>query len=101
MKFNLSVEEAKHLSLCLLVHNEPRAFPAWTEQQVARYLRDNYRRYEMMLSLGAYHHLLPTELRRRTVVEQFNVPRFVEAVERLQVERASDSLSEELLSFLH
>jgi ATP-dependent Lhr-like helicase len=98
--YTLSLEGTKQPGLCLLLHEEPRAFPIWTELQVTRYLRDNYLRYESMLSLGAYHHLLPTDLRRRTVIEQFNVPCFVQAIERLRVEYTSEALTDELQSYL-
>lgn len=53
-----------------------------------------------MLALGAYHHLLPIALRRRTVIEHFDVPRFVHALARLQWVNAPEALVEELQSLL-
>ena len=100
VSYTLSVEETKQPGLCLLMHEEPRALPTWTEEQVKRYLRDNYRRYESMLSLGAYHHLLPTKLRRRSVVEQFNVPRFVHAIQSLHIERTYEAPTNDLEALL-
>lgn len=49
------------------------------------------RQYEGVLALGAYNHLLPSEVRRRAAVEQFNVRRFVDAVARLRVLRAPEA----------
>jgi hypothetical protein len=43
---------------------------------------------------------LPGYLRRRTVIEQFNVPRFVQAVDRLHLERAPEGLNDDLQSYL-
>ena len=84
----------------MLLHDEPRAIPSWTREQVERYLNDNYRRYEPLLACGAYHHLLPLELRRRSVVEQFDVPRFIQAVAGLHLEPAPEALAEELLDLV-
>lgn len=100
VSYTLPTDDTPQPGLCLLLLDEPRAIPALTPEGVQRYLHDHYRRYESMLALGAYHHLLPVELRRRTVVEQFDVPRFIEAVERLRIERASEALAEELESFI-
>jgi len=100
VSYTLSVEETKQPGLCLLIHEEPRALPTWTEEQIKRYLRDNYRRYESMLSLGAYQHLLPTELRRRTVVEQFNVPHFMHAIQSLHIERTYEAPTNDLEALL-
>ena len=49
-----------------------------------------------MLALGAYNHLLPIELRRRAVVGQFGVARFVEGMAALKIERTPEKLSEDL-----
>jgi ATP-dependent Lhr-like helicase len=96
LAYTLPVGPASQIGLCLLCGDEPRAVPAITPAQVERYLQERYRAYEPMMALGAYHHLLPVELRRRAVVEQFNVPRFLQAVQSLRMERASEALTEEL-----
>jgi ATP-dependent helicase Lhr and Lhr-like helicase len=96
LAYTLPVESTSQIGLCLLLRDEPRSIPEFTPAQVERYLKDRYRAYEPMMALGAYHHLLPQELRRRAVVEQFSVSRFLRAVESLQMKRASETLTEEL-----
>ncbi|HWQ12047.1 MAG TPA: hypothetical protein VNL77_04570, partial [Roseiflexaceae bacterium] len=73
--------------------------PAWSEPQVARYLHDTYRQYEPLLALGPFQHLLPPALRRRAVVEQFDVPRFLAAVAELRPAAAPEELAQPLESF--
>lgn len=51
-----------------------------TIQEVTRYLEENHRQVGSLLQLGAYHRLLPGALQRRAVIEQFNVPLFVAAI---------------------
>ena len=85
----LLVEEAAEPGLCILVHDEPRSLPAINARQVERYLQDHVHQYEGLLSLGAYQHLLPRSLRRYAVIEQFDVPRFVEAVAALRFVRTA------------
>jgi len=99
--YTLAVEETTQSGLCFLLHDEPRALSTYTSEQITRHILDHYRHYETMLSLGAYHRLLPIELRRRTVVEQFNVPRFVDGVKRLHLEHAPEVLTDTLQSYLH
>lgn len=96
ISYTLPAYETSQPGICLLLQDEPRAVPSLSYEQVKRYLHDHYRRYEPLMSLGAYHHLLPPELRRRAVVEQFDVPRFIQAVEDLRIERASETLTQEL-----
>lgn len=96
MRYTISADETPQMGLCLLLREEPRSLPQWTYEQVKRYLRDHYRRYEPLLALGAYHHLLPTEMRRCAVIEQFDVPRFIGAVGGLYAEHASEALTQEL-----
>jgi hypothetical protein len=98
--YTLPVQETTQPGLCLLFTQEPRSLPTWTEDDVRRYLRDHFHRYESMLALGAYHHLLPVAQRRYSVIEQFDVTRFVETVARLHYEPAPETLSEELRGLL-
>ncbi|MCG8346508.1 MAG: hypothetical protein MI924_01850 [Chloroflexales bacterium] len=86
--------------LCLHLIGEAQALPSWNESQVIRYLEDNYRRYETLLDVGPFHHLLPVKLRRRAVVEQFDVARFLAAVTALRPIVAPEELGEELLQLL-
>lgn len=90
-------EESAQPGLCLELSEELRTLPPITAGQTELYLRDRYREYESLLALGAYQHLLPRELRRRAVVEQFAVARFVAAVARLRVEIAPEDLAEDLV----
>lgn len=82
--------------LAVLLPEAPPAPPSWTEAQVARYLSDTYRRYEPLLDLGAFHQLAPPALRRRAVIAQFDVPRFLAAVAALRPLAAPENLAEEL-----
>ncbi len=91
LKGILPADETAQPGLCLRLRDEPRDLPRPTVSQVEQYLADHYGRYEPLLALGAYHHLLPPELRRQAVVAQFDVPRFVAAVADLRVARAPDA----------
>lgn len=94
--YTLAAEETDEPGVCLLLAEEARVLPPFTEEQVKRYLHTNYRRYEPLLGLGAYHHLLPNDLRMRTVVEQFDAARFVQSVRSLCIERAPEAITQEL-----
>lgn len=100
LSYTLPVARTPQPGLCLLLLDELRSMPTLTVEQVKLYLHDYYQRYEPAMRLGAYHHLLPTELRRRAVVEQFDVPRFVHAVEQLHTERAPEAIALELQQLL-
>ncbi len=82
--------------LALRLSEPLRHLPTFAPHQLTRYLTDNARRYESMLSLGAYQALLPPELRIRSVIEQFDVPRFLAATEKLRVEAAREKIAEPL-----
>ncbi len=96
MSYTLAVEETVQPGLCLRLWDEPRTLPPCEPERVRRYLRDHYRRYEPMLALGAYHSLLPANLRRRAVEAQFGVEQFVRATNSLSIERASEDATQEL-----
>jgi ATP-dependent Lhr-like helicase len=93
-------EASAQPGLCLDLADELRALPTITARQTERYLQDRYREYESLLALGAYQHLLPRELRRRAVVEQFDVARFVAAAAQLRVKAAPEYLAEDLVRFV-
>ncbi|MBC8075617.1 MAG: hypothetical protein H7Y32_06030, partial [Chloroflexales bacterium] len=82
--------------LALHLPDPPAAPPELSEPQVVQYLRDRYRQYEPMLELGPFQQMLPVSLRRRSVVEQFDVPRFLRAVAALQPLVAPEALSDDL-----
>ncbi|MHB8626190.1 MAG: DEAD/DEAH box helicase [Aggregatilineales bacterium] len=71
--------------LTIHVAAPPGEWPAFSAEQVVRCLEQTRSRWETLLPLGVYHRLLPGTLRFRTVVEQFNIPRFIEAVNALTV----------------
>ena len=100
LRYRISATETAQPGLCVHAPGEPRALPAWTEVQVVRYLEDNYRELEPLLDLGPFHRLLPAHLRRRAVVAQFDVPRFLAAVATLQPSLAPDALSDDLAALL-
>ncbi|MBN1427242.1 MAG: hypothetical protein JXB07_02580, partial [Anaerolineae bacterium] len=64
------------------------------------YLADNYRKLERMLALGPFHHLLPNSMRQQAVIEQVDVPRFLDAIASLRLARAPEELTEDLLQMM-
>jgi hypothetical protein len=100
LRYTVRAEASSQPGLCVLLREEPRGLRALPAGKVQRYLRDEEARFENMLALGAYHHLLPRILRQRAIIEQFNVPRFVEAVANLRAIHAPDTLTEELPGLL-
>jgi ATP-dependent Lhr-like helicase len=93
LRYRVPAAATEELGLALWLPDPPRAPPDWSEQQVTRYLHDSYRSYEPLLALGAFQHLLPAALRRRAVVEQFDVPRFLAAVAGLIPVAAPEDLA--------
>lgn len=100
VRYTIRARETAQPGLCLWLPDEPRTPPSWTEEQVRRYLADNYRELEPLLALGPFHQLLPASLRRRAVVEQFDTPRFLDAVAALRPSRAPESVSDDLARLL-
>ena len=96
LNYTLAADDSAQPGLCVLLHEEPRALPNWTMDQVTHYLHDHYQRYEAALTLGAYHSLLPPAVRRHAVVAQFDVPRFLQATAALRLERTPASLTQAL-----
>jgi ATP-dependent helicase Lhr and Lhr-like helicase len=96
----LPVEESTQPGLCMLLHDEPRGLPSISLKHAERYLRDHAHQYEGLLALGAYQHLLPRNLRRQAVVEQFDVGCFVETVATLRLERTAESAAEALVGLI-
>jgi hypothetical protein len=96
----LAVEASAQPGLCLLLREAPRTLPSPAPESVARYLHEHYHQLERLLALGAYQPLLPPELRRSAVVEQFGVERFVAAVAQLRPSLAPESATIDLLRLL-
>jgi len=93
---HLAMSESPQPGLALLLREEPTALPAISIEQTMRYLAEHVRQYEGTLSLGAYQHLLPWLLRQRSVVEQFDVKRFVQAIVALRQRRAAEETAQNL-----
>jgi hypothetical protein len=85
------VSESEQPGLALLLREAAHA-AGHQREQVTRYLQEHVRVYEGMLALGAYQHLLPWSLRQRAVVEQFDVPRFVENLENMALRRSPEHM---------
>jgi len=101
MRGNDPVRSTPHTGLCLLFAAEPDAFsPVWADEAVTRYLSNNYRRLETLMDVGPYHHLLPTSLRRKTVIEQFDLARFQDATRKIKVMPAPDLCRDKLLELI-
>ena len=100
MLYTLPAEKTSQPGLCLLLPEVPTRWPTWTLEQVTIYLHDHYRLYERLLALGAYHPLVPLDLRRRAVIEQFDVPRFVQAINQLHPAPPAETLIDSLQSLV-
>ncbi|MBL8155557.1 MAG: DEAD/DEAH box helicase [Anaerolineae bacterium] len=86
--------------LCLLLPEALAQSPNWTPAQVVHYLKAHYRSVESMMALGAYHGLLPNELRRRAVQDHFGIDRFLDITARWTVEPATEAQAAMLSSLL-
>jgi ATP-dependent Lhr-like helicase len=100
LRAHVPVRPTSNIGLCLLLADEPEAPPTWTEAQVTHHLRDHYQHFEAFLSLGTFNSLLPVALRRRVVVEQFNVVLFLDTLARLRLVRAPEALTDDLQALL-
>lgn len=58
---------------------------SWDEELVAEYLDENVKAVERLLSMGPYQHLLPRSLAAQSVIEQFDIPAFLQAVRALRI----------------
>jgi len=58
---------------------------SWDKELVAEYLGENFRAIERLLSMGPYQNLLPRSLAVRSVMEQFDIPAFLQAVRALRI----------------
>lgn len=97
---HLPATESSQPGLCLRLAEAPQRLPEVTATQVTHYLAGAYRQYETGLELGAYQHLLPRDLRRQAVVDQFGAERFVAAIQRLQLTVAPESVAASLQNLL-
>lgn len=87
--------------LCILFSANPgQTAPDWSTEQITYYLGQKCRKFETLLDLGPYQHLLSTALRRRAVIAQFDVERFRAALGHLKLFYASDSLAASLQALI-
>jgi hypothetical protein len=100
LRYTVAATRSKEEGLCLFVADEPRTVPGWLPEQITQYLEDNYHTFEPMLALGPFQRLLPIHLRRRSVVEQFDVAGFLQAVTDLQPLVAPENLAADLLDLV-
>lgn len=99
---HVAVERTKLPGLCVLLRDDPKtvSWPPMSEAQVRRYVETQYRGLERMLDLGPFQPLLPTVLRQRAVVDQFDVPAFVDAVSCLRPSPAPEPLYDVLAALI-
>jgi hypothetical protein len=88
------------IGLCLEIPEPLTQVPIWTEAQVRHHLSARYRLYEGMMALGAYHGVLPPELKRKSVLDRFAIHRFLHFTGRWSLEFAADDLSARLVSLI-
>ena len=98
----IPIKRTKSPGLCLLLIEHPRAivWPTWTVDQIRRFAEAHYRNLQPLLDMGAFHHMLPPQLQQQAVVNQFDVPKFVDIVNNLQPIRAPDELVNKLSDLL-
>jgi len=100
LRYTVPARQTAQPGLAVRVPDNGVAIPAWTEDRVERYLRERYRELESSLNLGPFQHLLPPELRRRAVVDAFDVRRFLAATAALRPAPAPESLVDDLSRLL-
>jgi ATP-dependent helicase Lhr and Lhr-like helicase len=91
VQYTRAAADTSQPGLCLLLDDELPRPPHWTPEQVTRHIADHFQKYESLLNLGAYHAMLPRVLRRRAVIEQFDIPRFVQILSSMQLETSPAS----------
>ncbi|MBN2472309.1 MAG: DEAD/DEAH box helicase [Anaerolineae bacterium] len=80
LRDRMAVEKTDVPGLCLLLSETPAGKLGWSPGQVQQYVSERALQLEPLIEPGVFHHLLPPDLRRRAVVEQVGVARFLEAV---------------------
>jgi ATP-dependent Lhr-like helicase len=94
------VYKTSQVELCLYFAEVPQTFPVWQESEIETYLKRHFMSYESLLQLGAYHFLLPKALRKKEVIRQLNLPRFLDSVQLLHSVEASEKDASQLLELL-
>ncbi|MBA3943447.1 MAG: DEAD/DEAH box helicase [Herpetosiphonaceae bacterium] len=93
---HLAVAPTEQLGLCLHPADQSLSLPSWSDEHVRQHLATHYHAIEPMLALGPFQHLLPDQLRRQSVIDQFDIARFQLALAALQPTLAPDSLTVDL-----
>jgi ATP-dependent Lhr-like helicase len=94
------VGEATQPGICFVLHMLPDSMPELTAAIVTAHLEQNFRSYEQFMALGPFYPLLPVDLRRRSVIDQFDVLRFVAAVRTLNLQQASEAIQGRLAELI-
>ncbi len=101
LRYRVRAAATSQPGLCLWLEDvDTFAMPSWPADQVRRYLEDHYRSLERLLDLGPFQHLLSPALRRRAVIDQFDIPRFLDAVAALRPLQNADHLAASLSDLL-
>lgn len=100
LRFQAAVEKTAVPGLCLRLEDRPLKPFIWTELQVTDYIREDFRRFETMLALGAFHRFLPADLRRQAVIEQVNIPRFIDTLGMMHYTAVYESATDDLFRLL-
>jgi len=79
--------KAPEPALAVVLPDRPVAalWSGWDADLVADYLDAAYRATAHLLSMGPYQHLLPRALAVQSVIEQFDIPAFLQAVRALRI----------------
>ncbi len=100
LRWQVTVEKTAVPGLCLRLEDRPLKPFTWTESQVKGYIKEDFWRFETMLALGVFHRFLPDDLRCQTVIQQVNIPRFLDALGTLRYSTAPEAATENLFRLL-
>ncbi len=89
-----------HNELCVRLPTALRVLPPWNAAIVHRQVRQLLPRLELVLELGRFHSLLPTELAERTVIEFFDLLRFEQLYQAARVIEPPSRLRAQLLALI-
>lgn len=88
---HMAIDKTDLSGICFYAVSAMSDLPKFSADQIQEYLNKHYHRFESMLALGAFYHLLPSHLQAETVLEQFDVARFQCALAAMRLYSVSDS----------